>query len=214
MQTQSVARADGLSALVLIGVLALGGCAVAAPSPLPSDDPSPSSAPVTPTPSAAPSVSATPIPASPTPASTPVDATGSWTRLDDMSVPRSSFTALELLDGRVFVIDQHSCNGTMSDLGGPPHPPGRTDILDPATERWTAAAALNAPRSGFVAVRLHDGRILVTGGNNGWHGSYSSTKLFEPVTGRWTEGGLLNTARKGPIGALLQDGREIGRAHV
>ena len=70
-------------------------------------------------------------------------------KLDDMSVPRWSFTALELLDGRVFVIDHEACNG-MSDLTGPPHAPGRTDILEPATGRWTAAAALNATRSGFV----------------------------------------------------------------
>ena len=138
-----------------------------------------------------------------------LDTTGSWARLDDMSAPRASFTALELLDGRVFVIDQDSCNSVMSDLGGPPHPPLQTDLLDPASGRWTATAALNAPRSGFVVVRLHDGRILVTGGNNGWHGSYSSTKLFDPATGQWTAAGLLNTARKNPVGALLQDGRVL-----
>jgi hypothetical protein len=125
-----------------------------------------------------------------------------------MSLARESFTALELLDGRVFVIDQESCNG-MSDLGGPPHPPGPTDLLDPATGRWTPASALNATRSGFVAVRLLDGRVLVTGGNNGWHRAYSSTKLFDPATGRWTATGLLNTARMDPVGALLPDGRVL-----
>ena len=157
-----------------------------APSVSPSADPSAS-------PSASPAVPA---------------ALGSWVRLDDMSLARWSFAALELLDGRVFVVDQEACNG-MSDLGGPPHPPGPTDLLDPATRRWTPADALNATRSGFVAVRLLDGRVLVTGGDNGWHGSYSSTKLFDPATGRWTATGLLNTARMNPVGALLPDGRVL-----
>ena len=103
-----------------------------------------------------------------------------------MSEPRWSFTALELLDGRVFVIDHEACNG-MSDLGGPPYPPGPTG--PPRARRRVGGRrrhALNATRSGFVAVRLLDGRVLVTGGDNGWHGAYSSTKLFDPATGRWT----------------------------
>jgi hypothetical protein len=125
-----------------------------------------------------------------------------------MSAPRWSFTALELLDGRVFVVDQETCNG-MSDLHGPPLPPGPTDLLDPVTGGWTPASALNATRSGFVAVRLLDGRVLVTGGDNGWHRAYSSTKLLDPATGRWTATGLLNTARMDPVGALLPDGRVL-----
>ena len=157
-----------------------------APSVSPSADPSAS-------PSASPAVPA---------------ALGSWVRLDDMSLARWSFAALELLDGRVFVVDQEACNG-MSDLGGPPYPPGPTDILAPAPGMWTPAAALNATRSGFVAVRLLDGRVLVTGGDNGWHGAYSSTRLFDPTTGRWTATGLLNTARMNPVGALLPDGRVL-----
>lgn len=118
-------------------------------------------------------------------------------------------SAIELLDGRVLVIEQHGCNSTMSDLGGPPNPPQPIDLLDLDPGRWTESAALNAPRSGFVAVRLRDGRVLVTGGNNGWHGSYSSTKIFDPATDRWAAGGLLNAARKDPVGALLEDGRVL-----
>ncbi|MHB8960630.1 MAG: Kelch repeat-containing protein [Candidatus Limnocylindrales bacterium] len=125
-----------------------------------------------------------------------------------MSSPRWAFTTLELLDGRVFVVDQEPCNG-MSDLAGPPHPPGPTEILDPATGTWTEAEALNATRSGFVALRLLTGQVLVTGGDNGWYGAYSSTKLFDPATGRWAATGLLNTARLGLVGALLADGRAL-----
>lgn len=33
-------------------------------------------------------------------------------------------------------------------------------MLDSATGRWTAGAALNASRSAFAAIRLNDGRVL------------------------------------------------------
>jgi alpha-tubulin suppressor-like RCC1 family protein len=133
---------------------------------------------------------------------------GEWVRLGDMSERRWSFEALELLDGRVFVIDQATCGGA-SDLHGPPDPPGPTDLLDPTTGDWTPAAALNAFRSGFVSALLPDGHVLVTGGDNGWYRSYSSTKLFDPATGQWTPTDLLNTARRDPIGATLPDGRVL-----
>lgn len=124
-----------------------------------------------------------------------------------MEVPLGSLVGLELADFRVVVLDQGP--NAISDLGGGPYDPIPPEVLDSATGTWTPVAALNAPRSAFVAVRLRDGRILVTGGNNGWHGAYSSTKLFDPATGGWTASGLLNTARMGPIGALLLDGRVL-----
>ena len=65
------------------------------------------------------------------------------------------------------------------------------------------------PRSAYFATRLADGRVLVTGGDNGWNGSYSSTKLFDPATGRWSSTGLLGTARKRLAGALVEDGRVL-----
>jgi hypothetical protein len=144
----------------------------------------------------------------PSPSPSLATVTGTWARLANMSVRRWSFDALELLDGRVFVIDQARCGGA-SDLSGPPVPPGPTDLLDPTSGEWTPAAALNAFRSGFVSALLPDGRVLVTGGDNGWWRSYSSTKLFDPATGRWTPTGLLNTARRDPIGATLPDGRVL-----
>lgn len=116
-------------------------------------------------------------------------------------------SALELADGRVIVLDQGP--NEISDLGGPPTGPIRPEILNPVTGAWKRVAALNAPRSEFLAVRLNDGRILVTGGNNGWFAAYSSTKLLDPATGRWAAAGRLSTARMAPIGALLPDGRVL-----
>jgi hypothetical protein len=125
-----------------------------------------------------------------------------------MSVPRWSFAAVELADGGVLVVDDDVCSG-MSELGGPPEPPGPADILDPPSGRWTSLPAVGGPRRAFVAVRLLDGRVLVAGGDNGWWGAYSSTKLFDPSTRTWSAGSLMGTARDGPVAAPLPDGRVL-----
>lgn len=203
--TASGASRHPLAAIVLSAALAAcTATSSASPSATTSSPPSPAA-----TPGLSPSPAATqPAKTSLSPGPSTGGVPGTWTGLDDMSEPRWDFTALELLDGRVFVIDQEPCNG-MSDLSGPPWPPGPTDILDLGTGTWTPAAALNKTRSGFVAARLPDGRVLVTGGDNGWHGSYSSTELFDPDTGRWTAGELLNTARRDFAGIGLADGRVL-----
>ncbi len=207
MWTRSKHRVLAAPVYLVAGIIALAGCGTGSPPPLPGD-PTPTARSMTspPAQSQEQSTTVTPMPPEPTTAPSSAPVADSWARLDDMSVPRERFAALELLDGRVFVIEE---SDVISDLAGPPADPGPTDILDPATRRWTPADPLNAPRSGYVAARLRDGRVLVTGGNNGWYGAYSSTKLFDPATGRWTSTGLLNSARIGPAGALLADGRVL-----
>jgi N-acetylneuraminic acid mutarotase len=191
-----------LTALFAAAIL-LGSCGSPAPSPTPPPPTGAPSAVPAPTASSAIAPSASPSPGPSIPA-----AAGNWVRLDDMSLARWSFTAVPLLDDRVLVVNDDGCGG-LSELHGPPDGPGPADLLDLATGIWTPADALNAFRSGFVAVRLLDGRVLVTGGVNGWWASYSSTKLFDPATGHWSSTGLLNTARANPVGALLPDGRVL-----
>jgi hypothetical protein len=75
-------------------------------------------------------------------------------------------------------------------------------------QAWTRTGSLNKDRGGFVAVRLGDGRVLVTGGGDALEAisSFSSTKLWDPRTGAWRDGGLLHHARTGGFGTLLRDG--------
>ncbi|MGE5756394.1 MAG: hypothetical protein ACM35G_11915, partial [Planctomycetaceae bacterium] len=177
-----------LALVLLVGCSAPASTPSAAPAGTPGGTPS-----VAPTGTARP-----PSPATATPATAFV--AGAWTRLDDMSVPRWSFTAIELLDGRIFAVDREPCNG-MSYLGGPPHPSGPADILDPRTGRWSEVPAFGATRTNFATVRLADGRVLIAGGDNGWWGSYSSTKVFDPATEAWSTAGLMSTGRDGPVAA-------------
>jgi hypothetical protein len=86
---------------------------------------------------------------------------------------------------------------------------------DPATDAWRTVTGLNARRSGFAAVPLPDGRVLVAGGvddrdEHHWR-AYSSAYVYDPATsdGTWTKVGLMGSARMDPVAALLPDGRVL-----
>lgn len=110
-----------------------------------------------------------------------------------MSAARNHPQAALLGDGRVLVIGDDT----------------RAEVWDPETGAWTSTASLNHPRTGFAAVALEDGRVLVTGGVNDIDQSYSSAYVFDSTTDSWTKVGLMDTARTGPMAALLPDGRVL-----
>lgn len=191
----------GPAGMLVIAAL-LPACAApqASPAPVASFSPGPTSA--------APSEAARVSPSPSSTAGSPATPAGTWQRLDDMSTARWSFSAVELGDGRVLVVDSEPCNA-ISRLTGPPQPPARADILDPATGRWTKVPAFGATRLAFAMVALRDGRALIAGGDNGWWGAYSSTKLFDPSTSSWSAGRQMGSARDAPVAARLPDGRVL-----
>ena len=65
--------------------------------------------------------------------------------------------------------------------------------------RQTAAAAL-----------LTDGTVLVTGGEDGRHGSALATaERYDPGTDTWSDAGAMTAARKGHTLTALDDGRAL-----
>jgi serpin B len=162
---------------------------------------------VTPSPSvpASPTVAPTP---SASPAPTPVADGSAWVAAGTLLAGRASTHAVATGDGRVLVVgsDNFCTPGWAWDESS------AAEVFDPAAGTWSGAGSLNAPRDGFVAVALLDGRVLVAGGvtsaepAEGAFGSYSSTKLYDPQAGTWSSTGLLNVARYAPAGTLLHDG--------
>ncbi len=65
-----------------------------------------------------------------------------------------------------------------------------------------------SPRSGHVAVRLADGRVLVAGGVNG-SPRLATAELFNPATGAWSAAGSMAYPRLGHAAVRLSDGRVL-----
>jgi hypothetical protein len=64
-------------------------------------------------------------------------------------------------------------------------------------------------RSYEAGVLLHDGRVLVVGGEGDIGNTVASAELYDPVKGRWTIAGKMHTARRGHTAVVLADGRVL-----
>jgi hypothetical protein len=94
-----------------------------------------------------------------------------------MNVPRESHTASLLADGRVLVIGGH--NGRRQNM----EVHAATELFDPRTGRFEAAASLATARHKHDAIRLADGRVLVVGGadrTDRLH--YATSEIYDPRT--------------------------------
>ena len=102
-------------------------------------------------------------------------------------------------------------DGRVLRVGTKDYPDARrvAELWDPGTNAWSATEPLNAYRTDFALVALHDGRALVAGGLNEDGVSYSSAYVFDPDAGAWSKVGLLSTARAAPSAAVLADGRVL-----
>ncbi len=71
------------------------------------------------------------------------------------------------------------------------------------------ASSMTTARSFSAAAALPDGRVLITGGQNG-SGHLSSAEIFDPASGTFSATvGSMSTVRYGPAAASLPDGRVL-----
>jgi hypothetical protein len=87
-------------------------------------------------------------------------------------------------------------------------PVDRVDIFRPQQGGWVVGAPLRHPRSDHAATALHDGRVLVTGGNADTK-LLASTEIYNPRTDRWTEAAPMPRARTQLSAVTLFDGRVL-----
>src|SRR5205823_892115 len=80
---------------------------------------------------------------------------------------------------------------------------GSAELYDPVTGQWSATGSLSTPRSGHIAVRLANGKVLVAGGEN------NPSEVYDPDTGAWSASGNLNIARGSFTATLLPNGKVL-----
>ncbi len=79
----------------------------------------------------------------------------------------------------------------------------------PALGRWTMAPSMPAPLMSHEAVLLHDGRVLVMGGETVIGVPTSVTQMYDPSTRSWSAAANMHTARIGFTATVLRDGRVL-----
>src|SRR3989454_689215 len=114
-----------------------------------------------------------------------------------MSNARESHACVALPDGRVLVAGGATTGGGATNSA---------EVFNPATGKWTPAAAMLTARSGAAAVKLADGRALIAGGDSNGVAT-SSLEIFDSATNsfRAVVGGL-SSPRVGHAAVVLQNG--------
>lgn len=121
-----------------------------------------------------------------------------------MTVARAMHTASTLPNGKVLLTGGSSVVSSTR--------LNSTEIYDPATGVFTAAAPMSEARAEHLAITLNDGRILVMGGQVPTGTSLTMLKtaeIYDPVTGLWSPTGHMIYPRARFKGVLLQDGRVL-----
>jgi hypothetical protein len=133
-------------------------------------------------------------------------ATGTFIPTGNMIAARSNHTATLLPDGRVLIaggvaVDYVYGVSDASDWAS-------TELYDPSTGTFAAAANMTTPRSDHVATLLPDGRVLIFGGVHAGIGpiaDYSAAELYDSGLNTFTATAIMGGT---PV-TLLSDGRVL-----
>ncbi|MFT5496467.1 MAG: hypothetical protein ACI9TH_001865, partial [Kiritimatiellia bacterium] len=79
-----------------------------------------------------------------------------------------------------------------------------TDLYDPATGTWSAAAPMAIARTRHTATLLTNGKVLVTGGSNG--SGLTQAEIYNPESNTWASTGSMLTAREKHSAVRLPSG--------
>ena len=83
----------------------------------------------------------------------------------------------------------------------------RASVLQVPTGTWAPGSAMAQPRVGASAVRLQNGRILVTGGDTG--AGPTATADFVGADGSASAAPSMSVSRSSHVSVVLQDGRVL-----
>jgi N-acetylneuraminic acid mutarotase len=134
-------------------------------------------------------------------------ATNTFAATGDMLAERESHTATLLANGKVLIAGGHRGRRPSLTIHS------STEVYDPATGRFTAAAGMTRIRHKHEAVLLADGRVLILGGSDERDGqpAYTSAEIYDPVANNFRATGSMNAPRYKLQGTavLLSDGKVL-----
>lgn len=113
---------------------------------------------------------------------------------------RAMDSVVRLQDGRIFI-----AGGISIRKDEKLFTPRQTLLFDPATQTFQKGPLLHQGRKQHRATLLEDGRVLITGGNDGLH-DLRSVEIFDPRTGAMTKARSLARQRSEHCSILLKDG--------
>ena len=126
-------------------------------------------------------------------------ATGTWSLTGPMGTARAGHTATLLPNGKVLVTGGFSCN--VCELGIT----DTAEIYDPATGTWAPTASMSLARQSHTATLLHNGKVLVAGGQDSSGATTSSAELYDPAVGAWHSAAPMPLALSLQTATLLRD---------
>ncbi|MGE3172557.1 MAG: kelch repeat-containing protein [Planctomycetota bacterium] len=132
-----------------------------------------------------------------------------WEPTAPMATARQLHTATALAtDPRDPLTEVLVCGGATGSIIVPV-PLASAELYSPLTRSTTPLPSLLLPRASHRAVRLQDGRILITGGVTNGGLVTATCETFDPATNTFSLAGLMTTPRAGHAVTLLNDGRVL-----
>jgi hypothetical protein len=133
----------------------------------------------------------------------------SWEPAAPLAVARQLHSATALGAGpRDNVSEVLICGGATGSFVVPT-PLDSAELFSPVTRSTTPLPAMSLPRSLHRAVRLPDGRVLVTGGVTTGGAVTATCEFFDALTLLWTPAPAMSSPRSGHAMTLLPDGRVL-----
>ena len=134
--------------------------------------------------------------------------TNTWSPSGAMITPRIFGQSVLLPDGRILVTGGMAIKDEAQQILS-----ASSEIYDPATNEWTAAADLPQSRYGFSLVVVPDGQVLAVGGSRDWDCCLSQDSMVREIesydlsSNQWQIVGQIPKPSEFATASLLPDGR-------